>query len=133
MTFCQLDLPAGPLAARMARRFLVSCLTDLPPDVVDEVLLLASELVTNAVLHGAEPIQLQLHRRGATVWVGVSDGGVPFAVTPAPAWSRTAEGGRGLLLVDALASDWGSQSQGDASPGKTVWFEFTCAGAAASF
>jgi hypothetical protein len=39
---------------------------------------------------------------------------VPFALTPVTAWSRTAEGSRRLLLVDALASDWGSQDQEDA-------------------
>jgi anti-sigma regulatory factor (Ser/Thr protein kinase) len=121
--FDRLELPVGPLAARTARRYLVSCLDGVAADVIDEVLLLTSELVTNAVLHGVAPIRLQLHRRGGTLRVDVSDGGVPFAVTPVPVWSRTAEGGRGLLLVDALASDWGSQDQEDASPGKTVWFE----------
>jgi anti-sigma regulatory factor (Ser/Thr protein kinase) len=118
----RLDLPTGPLAARMARRYLLSRLADLPPDVVDEVLLMTSELVTNAVRHGAAPIQLRLHRRGGTLRVDISDGGVPLAMT-IPARSRTAESGRGLLLVDALASNWGSQDHGDASPGKTVWFE----------
>jgi anti-sigma regulatory factor (Ser/Thr protein kinase) len=132
VTFDQLELPSGPLAARTARRYLLSCLADVTPDVVDEVLLLTSELVTNAVLHGSAPVRLQLHRGEATLRVGISDGGGLFAPAPVPAWSRTAEGGRGLLLVDALANNWGSQDQEDASPGKTVWFELSCESVTAS-
>lgn len=131
--FNRLDLPIGPLAARTARRYLVSSLTDLTPDVMDDVLLLTSELVTNAVQHGSAPIRLQLHRRGVTLRVEISDGGALFAMAPIPARSRTAEGGRGLLLVHALASDWGSRAQEDASPGKTVWFELSFDPAAESF
>jgi anti-sigma regulatory factor (Ser/Thr protein kinase) len=130
--FDRLDLPTGPLAARTARRYVLSCLADVPPDVVDEVLLLTSELVTNAVRHGAAPIQLCLRRQGATLRVDISDGGVPFAMTPLPARSRTAESGRGLRLVDALSSNWGSQDQEDASPGKTVWFELSYVSVAVS-
>jgi anti-sigma regulatory factor (Ser/Thr protein kinase) len=118
-----LELPVGALAVRTARRHLAGCLADVAPDLIDQVLLLASELVTNAVRHGRPPVRLRLHRRGAILRVDVSDGGGPFAPPPVPVWSRTAEGGRGLPLVDSLACDWGSQAQEDASPGKTVWFE----------
>lgn len=126
VSFDRQDLPVDPLAARTARHYLVSCLTDVAPDAIDVVLLLASELVTNAVQHGSAPIRLQLHRRGATLRVEISDAGVLFAMTPMLAWSRTAEGGRGLPLVNALARDWGSQPQADTSPGKTIWFELSC-------
>jgi anti-sigma regulatory factor (Ser/Thr protein kinase) len=131
VVFDRLELPVGPLAVRTARRYLVSCLGDVAPDVIDEVLLLTSELVTNAVRHGSAPIRLQLHRRGSTLRVDISDGGVLVALTPVPAWSRTAEGGRGLLLVDSLSSAWGSQAQEGTSPGKTVWFELSCTSATA--
>lgn len=125
VTSQRLDLPAGPSAASTARGFLVGCLGDVAPDVIDEVLLLTSELVTNAVLHGSAPIRLQLRRRDTTLRVDVSDGGGPFALAAAPVRSRTAEGGRGLLLIDALATDWGSRDNEGTSSGKTVWFELS--------
>ena len=84
------------------------------------VVLLASELVSNAVVHGPEAGAVRIHVRidGATVRVGVRDsgGGTPTVGHPEP----TAPSGRGLALVEALSSDWGIQSHPD---GKTVWFE----------
>jgi len=78
--------------------------------------LLTSELVTNAVIHA---------RSDVTVSVAVSDGIAEIGVTdvspepPTPRWAASgAEGGRGLRLVDRLASDWGVAYL---ETGKQVW------------
>ena len=82
--------------------------------------LLTGELVSNAVVHGPEAAAVRVHVRidGPTVRVGVRDtgGGTPTVGHPEP----TAASGRGLALVEALSSDWGTQVHPD---GKTVWFE----------
>jgi anti-sigma regulatory factor (Ser/Thr protein kinase) len=116
-------LPATPAAAGLARRFLARALSLERPDVVDVIVLLTSELVANAVVHGREPIRLQLHRQAGTVRIEVHDGGLPFTAPAAGTWSVTDESGRGLRLLDALASSWGSHSNGPALAGKTLWFE----------
>jgi anti-sigma regulatory factor (Ser/Thr protein kinase) len=92
-------------------------------DDLDLVLLLTSELVTNAVRHGAPPIGLRVQHCGASLRVEVRDAGDAFG----PGWTLaedlTAEGGRGLALVEALATSWGCLAQDDLTIGKTVWFE----------
>ncbi|PWI45991.1 ATP-binding protein [Streptomyces sp. ICBB 8177] len=88
--------------------------------------LLVAELATNAVLHGRVPgrdFLLRLTVGGGTVRVEVTD--ARAELRPAPAHGPDtvppeAEGGRGLLLVAALASRWGVT---DEPPGKTVWCE----------
>jgi anti-sigma regulatory factor (Ser/Thr protein kinase) len=91
--------------------------------VRDTVVLLVSELVSNAVQHGGphgpdSTLCLEVETRPDRVRVGVTDAG---AGEPRPgngAIDRSS--GRGLLLVEALASSWGC----DRLPvGKTVWFE----------
>lgn len=126
-------LPATPAAAGLARRFLARGLGLDSPDVVDVAVLLTSELVANAVRHGREPITLQLARHECTVRIEVHDGGPSFAAPPAGAPGQTDEGGRGMLLLDALATSWGVCSGGSATSGKTLWFEIHTAkhGAAA--
>lgn len=119
-------LPSTPAAAGIARSFLAEALSLEPADVVDTVALLTSELVANAVLHGGDPIRLQLRRHAARLRVEVRDGGQPFAVPKGIEWSLTDEGGRGLLLVEALASSWGCEGNGPAHAGKTLWFELAC-------
>lgn len=86
------------------------------------MLLCVSELATNAVLRGVPPgrgYRLRLLRFGGLVRVEVHDsgGGRPCVQDRDP----EAEGGRGLLLVAALADRWGV---GTRVPGKVVWCEF---------
>lgn len=82
--------------------------------------LLTGEIVANAVVHGPPDSAVTVCVRidGPLVRVLVSDsgGGVPKVGHPTP----TAPSGRGLALVEALSTEWGTLSRSD---GKTVWFE----------
>ncbi|WP_269664857.1 ATP-binding SpoIIE family protein phosphatase [Streptacidiphilus rugosus] len=112
------DLPADVGAPAAARRFLRTVLADLPctGDQADQVTLLASELVTNAVRHACGPIRLRLRVADGELGLEVTDGS---PVPPRARRARSDEGsGRGLRLVDALATSWGSRANQD---GKTVW------------
>jgi anti-sigma regulatory factor (Ser/Thr protein kinase) len=81
--------------------------------------LLASELVANAVVHVGRPMTVRISRRDDAIRVEVQDESqqLPSLRTPDP----TSERGRGVFLVDALATDWGADVHPD--DGKTVWFE----------
>jgi anti-sigma regulatory factor (Ser/Thr protein kinase) len=85
-----------------------------------------SELVTNAVVHGAAPITVQLHHQlSGAVLCEVSDSSwwAPQAYEPGPELSE-AEHGRGLGVVAGLASVFGARPGGchGERTGKTVWF-----------
>ncbi|MFI0937439.1 ATP-binding protein [Streptomyces sp. NPDC021020] len=84
----------------------------------DDLGLLTGEIVTNAIRHAEAPCVVAVRWTGTRVRVEVTDAS---PVRPKPRHgSPDAEGGRGLLLVDALAADWGSA---DDPAGKVVWFE----------
>lgn len=86
--------------------------------LLDDALLLTSELVTNALLHaGAREISLRVCRLADGVRVEVTDRS-PALPRTKPARGRSA--GRGLALVEAWSRRWGIAP---APPGKTVWFE----------
>ncbi|MEP7054903.1 MAG: SpoIIE family protein phosphatase [Actinomycetota bacterium] len=90
-------------------------------EAVDDVLLLTTELVTNAVVHAGTTIDLFIEATDDLLIVSVSDRyaarSLP-SVVAAPA--ETSEGGRGLLLVHAIALRWGVEHS---TAGKRVWFE----------
>ncbi|MGH8777104.1 MAG: ATP-binding protein [Jiangellaceae bacterium] len=89
------------------------------PDPEDVTLLLVSELVTNALLHGRPPLELRVSCQDLRVRVEVHDaaGDQPPALTFPP---LDAQHGRGIEILAALSSRWGSAP----SPaGKVVWFE----------
>jgi len=89
----------------------------LPEPILDELRLVVSELVTNAVVHGQGAIRLRLHVDAGEVWGEVIDagGGFEYALHEA---GPTATSGRGLLIVDRLTTSWGVHE------GTThVWFE----------
>lgn len=83
--------------------------------------LLASELLSNAVLHGAggRPVQLWFRADDDVVRVSVSDSLPKRPVVLHPA--LVAPSGRGMAIVEAMSNRWGVDSQDDG--GKTVWFE----------
>jgi anti-sigma regulatory factor (Ser/Thr protein kinase) len=91
---------------------------DVESDVFDAVVLLTSEVVTNAVLHARSPIEVAVEIGSHTVRVQVSDG-LPGLRGDA---DRSRHGGRGLVLVAAMASHWGIAKREDIG-GKSVWFE----------
>src|SRR5262249_30611963 len=83
----------------------------------DDALLLTSELVTNSVVHAEGPISLGLAREGSVLRVEVGDHTTCSITVPA---ASSDTGGRGLMLLDALADRWGAEPT---SEGKVVWFE----------
>ena len=121
------QLPAAPSAPARARTLVADWVgAEVDPDTIEDIKLLVSEVVTNAVRHPhtAGPIEMTLTLRGDRVRVEVSDpGGGGFAkpsVSPPPPDSL---GGRGLLIVDRVATRWGV----DAGRPTRVWFELSAA------
>lgn len=115
-----MHLAPAPGSARAARRFVDATLGSWECGrAVEVVVLLANELVTNAVLHADTDVDLRLRRATDRVRVEVGDrsGGRPEARELLPG----AQTGRGLALVDALADRWGVDPGG--TEGKVVWFE----------
>jgi anti-sigma regulatory factor (Ser/Thr protein kinase) len=87
-------------------------------DAVDDATLLVSELVTNAILHARSPIDLVVRKVRTAVRVEVFDDGNGFPQPLHP--DHEADAGRGLGLVEAVATRWGVD---DIAAGKTTWFE----------
>src|SRR5215212_1201334 len=89
-------------------------------ELADDVVLIADELATNAVIHARSDYVVRLHRREASVRLEVEDTSPePPQIRPS---SPLATGGRGLVLVDALAADWGWDVR---DGGKSVWVEIS--------
>lgn len=118
-----LHLPVSdtsPSAARRAVRASACLAHDL--HVLDDALLLTSELVTNSVRHGGPPISVVIDCHETCLRVSVSDGS---AVVPRPRQAGADdEDSRGLALVDLLAYRWGvDEVHHRRSDGKAIWFE----------
>jgi len=115
------SLPAEPASAAVARRFVRDVLDAWGAgEFEDAAVLLTSELVTNALLHARSPAELHVRLAGGRLRVGVSDRTPVLPVRKR--YGKEAATGRGLLLVETLASAWGTDRNGD---GKEVWFELT--------
>jgi len=119
-----------PRGARLARRLTSHRLNEwgypYTSSANETVTLITAELTANAVRHGHVPgrdFHLRLTENGGGAFrIEVTDTRsekLPAPGTPDP----YGESGRGLLLVNALADDWGVTPRPTA-PGKTVWAEF---------
>jgi anti-anti-sigma regulatory factor/anti-sigma regulatory factor (Ser/Thr protein kinase) len=123
----ELVLAPTPTAAAAARVFVRDVLgywqLALPDAmVVARAVLLASELVTNAIVHARTELVLRVELRGDLLHLAVRDGSprlLRLVTVPDP----EAEGGRGLLVVEQLARAWGVNRHPDG--GKVVWCTLT--------
>ena len=124
----QRTFTSTPASAGMARRFVEAAVTDAGlADLAYTATLLVSELVANAVLHtGGTPIEVVVRAAGDQVRVEVHDGSGVLPVRKN--YSNMSGTGRGLMLVERMAADWGAQPT---ATGKMVWFELAGGGAPA--
>jgi anti-sigma regulatory factor (Ser/Thr protein kinase) len=111
-------LPPDPASAGVARRFVEQVVGEVVrPAALDVIVLLTSELVTNAVVHAGTPVEVLVRDLHGSVLVEVFDGGpeVPVVVDGVLACNS----GRGLNIVEVLSEAWGVHP---GRGGKTVWF-----------
>lgn len=110
------------LTAPGAARRCVRALEGIPPAIHDDLVLLATEVVTNSVRHAEvmpdDRIFMSVVQSASRVRVEVTDAGHGRAFGP-KAPDVTSTGGRGLLLVKELSDAWGIQR----NSGTCVWFE----------
>lgn len=110
-------LPNGPRAPRCARDFIRSSSEFRTASSRDSAVLMVSELVTNAVVHGRPPIVLTVARVRSGVEISVADDHPDWPVRRPPSCEAVA--GRGMQVVEALATSWGVRRR---PVGKTIWF-----------
>ncbi|NHI09121.1 hypothetical protein STPH2_4487 [Streptomyces sp. KO7888] len=123
-----LTLPGRDLSsARTARHYVRdTCRSwSLPAGTTDDLVAITGELVANALEHTESPtVTITCALTPGTATVGVTDdgrsGGTPVASPSAGGSEAECEGGRGLLITDALATRWGTLRTGE---GLTVWAE----------
>jgi anti-sigma regulatory factor (Ser/Thr protein kinase) len=107
-----------PASVSGARRYVERVLRSCPPDVVDRVQLITSELATNCVVHARTPFEVLVTSGDGEIKVEVRDSS---RQQPVPRRPRNDEPtGRGLMIVSALSDDWGIVPVGEG--GSTVWF-----------
>ncbi|MGW7001602.1 ATP-binding SpoIIE family protein phosphatase [Streptomyces sp. NPDC054933] len=116
------SLPAQPESVGEGRRFLRRFVREWGCEELSDIAcLLASELMANAVRHACGPLKLRLRQTREELCVEVCDGS-PL-LPQARSAEKHEESGRGLHLVDSLASAWGTLPSAE---GKIVWLSLPC-------
>ncbi|WP_168200730.1 ATP-binding protein [Allokutzneria sp. NRRL B-24872] len=115
-------LQRDPGACAAVRALVTRVLGDwaMPEELVRDAVLVANELVANAVEHGEGQVWFGLSRVGAGIRMETGDSGVelPRLRSTGP----TDERHRGLVIVGALSTGWGIEHHPD---GKVVWATMT--------
>jgi len=120
--------PNRSASVRQARRFVAEQLSELPPDLIEVVTLMVSELATNCLRHADADFTVSVQVETDRIRVVVADDGPgsPQLRSPTPSEPY----GRGLQIVSEFSDDWGF----DVSPGAgtSVWFSVHLEGNSAS-
>lgn len=106
----------------MARQFVREQGAGWPEPILDAALLVVSEVVTNAVRHGSGKVQLCLAVGERHIRIEVSDEEPRYPERRTTSGDDPPDGGRGLHLLDALTTSWGTTPRTD-GPGKVVWMQ----------
>ena len=115
------ELPGEPASVRQARSLVRGALSSWHLDALqNNVMLMVSELATNAVLHARSGFVVEAAHLGGVVRVTVYD--CSPATPTLRRHSTTAGTGRGLAMVTELADSWGT-GRGEPPYTKGVWFE----------
>jgi anti-sigma regulatory factor (Ser/Thr protein kinase) len=106
-----------------ARRFVADAVGEAPPDVLDALSVMVSELAMNAVQYAGTDFAVTAGRAGDIVRVEVTDAGAGLPeLQPFPPASSPR--GRGLLIVHLLSDEWGVVPAAGGR-GKSVWFSLS--------
>lgn len=121
-------LPAAPSSAPLSRRYVTDVLQhwQVGEDALETAALLVTELVSNATRHSDAAIELRLELLEGRLRVSVFDDSHRLPQVADASLDETS--GRGLQLVEMLASAWGVETE---DRGKAVWFELAVAPAVA--
>jgi anti-sigma regulatory factor (Ser/Thr protein kinase) len=118
----RLTMPPDPGCLAELRLWARAWMERHPTDGVDpdSVLLSMTELVTNSIKHGSGPVDVRLSAETDNLVLNVSDCSekMPLHLDR----SQTIETGRGIQIMESLATRWGAQPE--PGGGKTVWCEF---------
>lgn len=118
-----IPLPSDLSAAAIARQFVQDNRDHIRPDLIEDAQVLVSEVVTNAVRHGRPEITLLVRVDNPSIGIAVADSGDNVPAKPQGPPPSSQPSGRGLMILDALATAWGVEPNTDLLPGKVVWFE----------
>jgi hypothetical protein len=115
----EIGLAGDPTSAREARAFVRRAMGDeVSGGALQDVLLVASEMVSNVIRHAQTPLTLSLELHPTYVRLTVTDGLPPFETVAETA--ADAESGRGMGIIGSVSRRWGV---GDTPIGKSIWAE----------
>lgn len=103
-----------------ARHFTTTTLARHPEETVNSIELLVSELASNCVRHTNSDFEISITVNEREISVAATDWGKGQPIMRSPTPSDLS--GRGLLIINALAAEWGVTHHGGGGSAKTVWF-----------
>ncbi len=113
------ELPALPATVRISRNLVRNSLENFPTELVDDISLATSELVTNAVIHAATDISLTIELWDSAIRLVVDD--THPDISKIVIQDEQTDSGRGLSIVNSLATAWGIE---ETMSGKKLWAAF---------
>jgi two-component sensor histidine kinase len=116
MVCCRYRLSFSNHSAWVCRDLVRLTLHRLEPERVDAAVIVADELVTNALKHGAPPVVLSVEHDRDGIVASVSDRGKGLPAMKIP--ELTADHGRGMWVIDQLSEAWGVEEM---VVGKRIW------------